>query len=57
MHRGICVEDMIKWLMLFWISSPLIWAPSLDNQTGISASERLWKHHQLVKMKNIVRIK
>ena len=57
MHRGICIEDMIKWLMLFCISSPLIWAPSLDNQTGISASERLWKHHQLVKMKNIVRIK
>ena len=22
-----CAEDMIKWLMLFCISSPLIWAP------------------------------
>ena len=32
---------MIKWL-LFCISSPLTWAPSLGAQTGILASERLW---------------
>ena len=32
---------MIKQLMLFCISSPLIWAPSLGAQTGILVSETL----------------
>ena len=40
--RRICVKDMVKWLMLFRISSPLIWAPSLGSQTGILSSESLW---------------
>ena len=46
----ICVEDMIKWLMLFYISSPLIWAPSLGAQTGMPAlaSEGLWILHCIV---------
>ena len=43
--RRICVEDMIKWLMLFCISSSLIWAPSLGAQTGIPATERIWICH------------
>ena len=37
-----CIEDIIKWVMLFCISSPLIWAPSLGGQTGIPASYRFW---------------
>ena len=41
----ICFEDMIKWLILFCISSPLIWASSLGGQTGIQVSESLWIHH------------
>ena len=32
---------MIKWLMLFCISSPLIWAPNLGNQTCIPVSKSL----------------
>ena len=43
--RCICVEDMIKWLMLFCINSPLIQAPILGTQTGILASESLWICH------------
>ena len=43
--KHICVEDMIKWLILFCISSPLIWAPGLGAQTGIPASERLCIYH------------
>ena len=35
MFRYICTEDMIKCLMLFCISSPLIWASSLG--------ARIWK--------------
>ena len=31
--------------MLFCISSPLIWAPSLGAQTSIPASESLWIRH------------
>ena len=37
--------NMIKWLMLFCISSPLIWAPSSGAQTGIPASESPWIRH------------
>ena len=54
MCRHICVEDMIKWLMLFRISSPLIWAPSLCAQTGIPVSESLWIRHCLKLKKNFV---
>ena len=42
MRRCIFVEDMIKWLMLFCISTFLTWAPSLGTQTNILASESLW---------------
>ena len=36
---------MIKWLMLFCISSPLNWAPSLGTQTSIPVSKSLWICH------------
>ena len=41
MCRCISVVDMIKWLMLFCISSLLIYAPSLGTQNSILASETL----------------
>ena len=41
MCRCISVVDMIKWLMLFCISSLLIYAPSLGTQTSTLASETL----------------
>ena len=34
-----------QWLMLFCISSLLIWAPSLGAQTCFSASKSLWIRH------------
>ena len=42
MRRQIHVEDMIKWMMLLCIISPLIWTPNLEAQTGIPASKSLW---------------
>ena len=45
MYRCICIEDIIKWLMLFCISSSLTWAPSLGIQTRVLAFESLWIPH------------